>query len=164
MMQIETQKLMQIFVSGKPHAQTRARHNANGQIYSNATKGLKMWKQRLRADFSLVQQRKGLSRLSGALCVDMTFLMPILEVKRWGELAHTKPDKDNLEKAVLDVMGECGFFEVGDSQVAAGEVRKFWCQPGQEGVLIEISYARAKKIPAVEGGEMDNMGNSDWLA
>lgn len=53
------------------------------------------------------------------------------------ETPHTqKPDKDNLEKLVLDVMERAGVFQ-NDSQAADGPVSKFWGYQGSLVVLVE---------------------------
>jgi len=163
--EIQTQNILQLFVAGRPYAQTRARHvvrdDGSSQVYSNASKGLKAWKARLGAEMRLARSTALPEPLAGALCVDMTFMMPIKDKRFWGQLCHTKPDKDNLEKAVLDVMEDNGYFAVGDSQVAAGEVVKVWCRPGQEGVLVRLGRARIKKAPAQES---EGEAAGDWLA
>lgn len=51
-----------------------------------------------------------------------------------GAFLHTaKPDRDNVEKAVLDALTSCGLWE-DDCQVCDGLVRKWWaargCAPG----------------------------------
>ncbi len=159
---IETQELMRIFVHGKAYAQTRARHGANGAVYSNATPGLKRWKAELKREFLGAQRLGAPKGVDGALCVDLVFLVGIQLKSRWGQLAHTKPDKDNLEKAVLDVMGDCGVFAVGDSQVAVGQTMKVWCDPRDAGVQVVLSRARVKQsAPAPGESEGDGV---DWLA
>lgn len=166
MFKIETQKVMQVFVAGAPHAQTRARHH-NGGVMTDATPGLRRWKAELKREIKAAQQVLGLPPLEGALAVDLVFLMPTKQRARWGVLCSMKPDKDNLEKAVLDVMGDCGVFKVGDQQVAAGEVIKCWCKADRAGVLIQVKRARVareqKKAPVPEQNEGE-AGITDWLA
>ena len=55
------------------------------------------------------------------------------------ECYHTqKPDRDNLDKAVMDCLTAIGMFG-DDCQVCGGEIRKFWCAPGERsGVKVEI--------------------------
>ena len=58
---------------------------------------------------------------------------------------HThKPDKDNLEKAVLDVLEMCGVF-ANDSQVSRGPVEKIW--GARSGLSVEIAPAVARNVP-----------------
>lgn len=153
----EVLKLLQLRVHGIPCAQTRPRMS-KGVVYSNASKGLKIWKGILKRELSAARDTMEIRAVDGALCVDMVFLLPSSDRNRWGCLAHTKPDKDNLEKAVLDVMEDVGLFVVGDSQVAAGEVLKMWCPAEDAGLLLEFSRIRTKKNPA-QGGAVP-----DWLS
>ena len=39
---------------------------------------------------------------------------------------ENKPDRDNVDKVILDVLTACGFW-VDDCQVCDGPVRKWWC-------------------------------------
>lgn len=157
---------MQLFVAGAPYAQTRARHvvrdDGSQQVYSNASEGLKRWKASLGQAIRKARRELALEPLAGVLCVDMVFRLPTKQKDRWGELHVLKPDKDNLEKAVLDVMGDAGLFAVGDQQVAAGGPIKLWCRPAEAGVFIRIARARVKK-EAPAGGEPAGAG-VDWLA
>lgn len=56
-----------------------------------------------------------------------------------GRIRHTaKPDRDNCEKAILDALTQDGWFR-DDSQVCAGEVRKWYHEiGGRPGVEITI--------------------------
>lgn len=50
-----------------------------------------------------------------------------------------KPDRDNVDKAMLDALGGIGLFEAGDEQVFAGAIEKWWTAKGaQPGVRIRI--------------------------
>lgn len=155
---------MQIYVRGRPYAQTRARHVQTGDkmvTYSSASKGLKKWRSDLLTELKRAKASLGLQPLEGAVCVDMVFMLPVKDKRRHGEVCHTKPDKDNLEKAVLDMMEKAGLFALGDSQVGVGQVVKLWCAPGQEGCQIQLKRVRvAKKIPA-QGGDDEIAG---WLS
>lgn len=163
--QLQTQLIMQVFIAGIPYAQTRARHvikeDGTQQVYSSASEGLKRWRGALEQGLLKARRELALEPMTGVLCVDMVFMLPVKEKSRWGELAPVKPDKDNLEKAVLDVMGDCKFFAVGDQQVAAGGPIKLWCRRGEGGVLIRVARARVKKN-ATSSGEAG--GIVDWLA
>ena len=51
----------------------------------------------------------------------------------------TKPDRDNIEKAVLDALTDAGLW-LDDKQVCAGEVRKFYVAIGHKpGLIITAS-------------------------
>ena len=160
-LEFEQQKLMQVWVAGRPYAQERPRF-VNGKVLSSTSKGLKDWRGRLRSAIRAATRELSLKELEGPLCVDLVLLMPVKDRGRWWQLCHTKPDKDNLEKAVLDVMEGAGIFAKGDSQVAAGEVVKVWCPPGHEGALVKLSRIRVKNAPH-EAGQVV-CGELDWLA
>ena len=49
----------------------------------------------------------------------------------------TRPDTDNLQKLLKDVMAECGFF-LDDSQVCWETVRKKWTSAGGSALMIKI--------------------------
>lgn len=49
----------------------------------------------------------------------------------------TKPDRDNLEKALLDTITQLGGFWHDDTQVCAGEIRKVY--GATPGAVVEIS-------------------------
>lgn len=58
----------------------------------------------------------------------------------------TKPDKDNLEKAMLDALN--GILWYDDAQVVAGTTRKMYGPPGQSS-YIGLNFRAADKPPAV---------------
>lgn len=71
---------------------------------------------------------------------DKPFDGPLRLVVKWcypangkhknGEYKATKPDTDNLNKALKDIMEDLGFF-VNDSRVASETIEKFWADiPG----------------------------------
>lgn len=163
MIELDEEIVMQLFVAGEPYAQTRARHGPHGEVYSDASEGLKRWKALVGQAMLKAQRELALGALAGVLRVDMVFMLPTKDKSRWGQLCPMKPDKDNLEKAVLDVMGDCRMFAKGDQQVAAGGVTKLWCSGGQEGVTVRVARAKVKKEPVTTGDD-DGHGVEDWLA
>ena len=90
---------------------------------------------------------------SGPVRVDTAFHMPIpksmnpkprskvLERRRGvlpGDWHFKKPDRDNLEKFILDCLSESGMW-VDDGQVCAGEPRKVYSnQPRTEIILTKL--------------------------
>ncbi len=72
------------------------------------------------------------SPVTGPVFVDVDFVFKrpkSMLGKKWpdDEFPHDHaPDRDNLEKAVLDSLTQLGFWR-DDGQVCGGEVRKVWC-------------------------------------
>lgn len=48
----------------------------------------------------------------------------------------TKPDNDNLEKTIFDVLERLGFFEIGDQQIAINHTTK--CYDERPGIYVEL--------------------------
>lgn len=51
-------------------------------------------------------------------------------------LKVTKPDNDNLEKTIFDVLDRLGFFETGDQQIAINHTTK--CYDERPGIYVEL--------------------------
>ena len=73
--------------------------------------------------------------------------MPVRLVVKWlfpvqghsqGQYHTAKPDTDNLQKALKDVMTELGFW-ADDAQVASEVAEKFWAEPS--GIYISVEEA-----------------------
>lgn len=82
--------------------------------------------------------------LDGPLKVEIDFFLPrpkrlMRKKDPEGEvLAPKKPDRDNLEKAVLDAMSNIGWWH-DDAQVCCGEVRKLYhSKHGRPRALIRV--------------------------
>lgn len=138
------------FIAGLPKGQPRAR-SAKGMkgVYDPGTAD--HWKMLVRASFE-----KALPEVpfDEPLRIDMDFFFkrPKVFNKRTreaydgtknipsGVVLHTsKPDRDNLEKAVLDAMVNVGYMR-DDSLVVAGQVRKFYhARDGRPGAIIVVS-------------------------
>lgn len=73
---------------------------------------------------------------SGALRLTVHWLFPLARGKADGQYKPTRPDTDNLQKLLKDVMTHCGYWQ-DDSQVAAEIVEKRWAR--EPGIRIEIS-------------------------
>lgn len=56
------------------------------------------------------------------------------QVHHWGLMHRTKPDWDNIGKAVCDAL----FKE--DSGIAVGRVQKFWCAEGEQRTEIKLKF------------------------
>jgi Holliday junction resolvase RusA-like endonuclease len=126
-------EVINVFVPGDPKAQPRPRAFArkfgdkfSARVYDAGT--AENWK----SEIALAVRPYVSNRLNGPVRVDADFLFKRPEKLNRkcdpdGEFEHTqKPDRDNLEKALLDCLNVLGLFAKDDSQVCAGEPRKFW--------------------------------------
>jgi len=108
--------------------------------------------------------------LLGPLKLDLTFYFPrpkwhFRTGKHAGQLRddapvyHTsKPDRDNLEKAVMDAMKMLGFFR-DDSQVCDGRVPKLYCTGGNlPGCQVTLETLWPTLIPAGQSETADGSG------
>ena len=68
-------------------------------------------------------------------------------VPKWKKWKATKPDCDNLVKAVLDAMTLLGFW-VDDSQVCSLAVDKVYMDVAGPGVSVRVSNLTRQPIPA----------------
>lgn len=145
-------------VHGTPRPQQRPR-KVRGRFVSTTNPKLKLWRDAIeRACRAALANRGDPLPLFGrgvAVSVSMrfTFAAPSSDPARFGTDHTQKPDKDNLEKAVLDVLELCRVF-VNDSQVSRGPVSKVWgVRPG---LSVEIAPAVAASAPperdALAGG------------
>lgn len=74
----------------------------------------------------------------GALRLVVKWCFPITGKHHDGEYKYTKPDTDDLNKALKDIMEDLEFY-VNDSRVASEIIEKFWAEiPGIYILLEEI--------------------------
>lgn len=118
-----------IRIDGEPKAMGRPRafaRNGRASVYNPST--AEGWKSLVAA---AMRPHLPPTPHEGALRIDIDFHLP--RPKRLyrkkdpeGPIPHTaKPDRDNLDKAVLDTLKTIGFMR-DDSQVYAGEPRKWY--------------------------------------
>lgn len=74
--------------------------------------------------------------LAGPVSLNVSWRFPKGKSHRHNEWRVTKPDTDNLEKMLKDVMTEVGFWE-DDAQVVVEHVEKLWTDE-PTGISIEI--------------------------
>lgn len=132
-------ELVTLTVFGHPRPKPRHRPGkGHGKPVSVTSKKAKTWKA------SVERVARQVDRIpdwmAGAVRVDTWFYLPTPKADRWGQLHLVRPDKDNLEKMVLDCLERSGLLP-NDCRVAAGEARKLWAQRG--GCVIEIRPAEA---------------------
>ena len=148
------------FVAGDPKPQPRQRHRVikvnsklKGAGFTDPKNPVHTWK-----DLIALEAEKCLpgAPLTGPLRVSITFYFRRPQghfrtgknaglLKDWAPEFHTaKPDRDNAEKAVLDIMTQIGFWG-DDSQVVGGQVWKRYADPGQvPGAKITIEEWRTE--------------------
>jgi crossover junction endodeoxyribonuclease RusA len=92
----------------------------------------------------------GMQPLDGPLRVDVVFVLPRPQALIWAtkpmpRMPHWhKPDRDNLDKAVLDALEGLAFSN--DSQVCSGEITK-WIAAGDESPHTEITVQQVSLVP-----------------
>lgn len=127
--------LLTFRADGEPKGQPRARafaFNGKARMYDPST--AEGWK----ACVALAAKAAGIppTPTSSPIRLDATFLFPRpgrLNKKSSpeGRIEHTaKPDRDNLDKAVLDCLTQLGVWQ-DDKQVCGGEVSKFYVAKGE---------------------------------
>ena len=113
------------FVAGTPKGQPRVkafRRGAHAGVYTPGTADA--WKSAVRSDAMRNASERG--PLAGPVAVRLDFVMPRPkahstkrglrpDAPRWHA---SKPDADNLAKAVLDALGDLGTYWKDDAQVA----------------------------------------------
>jgi Holliday junction resolvase RusA-like endonuclease len=133
------------FVPGLPIAQPRTRSTANGRHYT-PNNGVVKWKRSIQ--FAARQQFSGL-RMEGPFRVDLEFVFPRPKSITWKtrpmpSIWHIKkPDRDNLDKAVLDAL--TGIFWHDDCQVCSGSIEKR-IAGGGDGSGVEIFVYRFEEM------------------
>ena len=118
-------------IPGTPRPQQRGRH-VHGRLISTTSKPLKLWRAFVIRHAQDAMRAHGWrfgdpAFLSGAIRMDVTFTFeaPAGFPERIGQLHAHKPDRDNLEKSLMDALTEARLYG-DDCQVSAGDVTKRW--------------------------------------
>lgn len=74
--------------------------------------------------------------VSGSVRLLTKWLFPVMGDHKNGEYKATRPDTDNLQKALKDIMTKLGFWN-DDAQVASEIVEKFWADT--PGIYISVT-------------------------
>jgi Holliday junction resolvase RusA-like endonuclease len=118
-----------LFVEGEPSPQPRPRKGRYGNFYNPGTAD--SWKEIIQIAF--LTNRK--PKITGPIYLKIRFYFHKKGI--CGEQPHTvKPDKDNLEKAVMDALTSIQIWK-DDCQVYGGNTEKYWT-PGKSGAQIWI--------------------------
>lgn len=122
--------MIEFFMPMKPPTITAQEHKiavVNGKPKFYDPPELKVAKSKLRAHLSSHVPGKP---YDGALRLVVKWCYPITGKHHNGEYKYTKPDTDDLNKALKDIMEDLGFY-VNDSRVASEVIEKFWAEiPG----------------------------------
>ncbi|HVK81111.1 MAG TPA: RusA family crossover junction endodeoxyribonuclease [Verrucomicrobiae bacterium] len=136
-------------VGGTPRPQQRPR-KVRGRWVSTTNPKLQLWRAAIERACKAALANRGdpLPLFGRGVAVSVSlrfrFAAPAGAPERIGTDHTHKPDKDNLEKAVLDVLEMCGVF-ANDSQVSRGPVEKIW--GARSGLSVEIAPAVARNVP-----------------
>lgn len=148
-------------VAGIPRAQPRGRH-VGGRVVST-TGPARVWRQQVKvAALAAIEAAIADGRrfpMTGPVEFRMAASFPTKDAKRWGEwrTATRDRDADNLAKAAMDSVVECGVM-ADDGQVARLVVEAVWCRPDQCGVAVSIIPLRPRRRA------QESVSDPDWLA
>jgi len=134
-----------LWIPGKPEAKPRPRACVLGKhahIYQPKPAWVKTVK-------GVAEKQAPTTPLIPPVCVDIAFLMPRPKshfgtgknadrLRANAPVLHmAKPDRDNLDKLILDVLQDCGYF-ANDSEVVWGSVLKMWALSVESGAYVRI--------------------------
>ena len=122
---------LSLWVEGRPRPQPRARAARNGHFYT--PKNGAEWREAIYT--AAAAEWGGKPPLVGPLYTSIAFVMPGGEA---GKPHAIRPDKDNLEKSVLDALTRAGVWK-DDGQVSGGETLKAWGGKKTGGVKITVA-------------------------
>lgn len=158
-------EVIELFIAGVPVAQPRPRQAVRGfdkktkrhiiTNYTPAEHPVHAWKRLVEVELTLAFRERGLLPIDQAIGVDLVFVMPLAKSNR-RKVNHRKwhakkPDKDNLEKAVLDALSEVAWTD--DAKVSTGVTTKVIAGDGDEtGVAIRI-----RSLPPEPTGWADHL-------
>ena len=128
-------------IVGEPKAQPRPRATRRGKVYNPTT--AQGWRDMICLE---VARQRLVEQIQGPLQVDCIWYFPRPKSHYRGEVLREdapkfhvyKPDRDNLDKVVLDALEESGLIK-NDCQVCAGILLKAYVGPEElPGVRIQI--------------------------
>lgn len=130
--------VFEFFVCGKPRPQPRPRFN-KGRVVSFGSPDIRAWRKVI---YEVCKQELAAAPSKpffpfGAR-LELAFFMPIKDKKKHGLAATTRPDADNLAKAVMDSMSDAGMLPGDDACVADLLVTKRYAPENDGGVHIKL--------------------------
>lgn len=138
---------------GAPKAKPRARSIPGRRRPVSLTGAAKLYATALEARArAAVDNLGGLDLIAAAwggraLVADIICTFPTRDTTRWGKLHTARPDKDNLEKMVLDCLQKAGALGGDDSRVATGNTTKVWGPVGGMTVTVRPADVQAATRP-----------------
>lgn len=128
--------MIEFFIPMDPPTITAQQHKiSNGRFYDPPE--LKQAKVKLRDHLVPFVPEKP---FIGPLRLIVKWCFPITGKHLDGEYKCTKPDTDNLNKALKDIMEDLGFFR-NDAQVASEIIEKFWARI--PGIYVRLEEVRS---------------------
>jgi Holliday junction resolvase RusA-like endonuclease len=133
-----------ITMKGHPAALPRARHRPGRRRPVSLIGYARLYAGALEAHARAAVARVGAGAVRRAfegrpLVVTILWQFPTTRRERWGRLHTHTPDKDNLEKLVLDVLARAGALGGDDSRVASGLSEKRWARGGSVAIRVEAA-------------------------
>lgn len=129
--------MIQFWVSGVPRAQPRPRFNRRSGHTYNPDNGVVAWKEKIRWSYFSVSTR-GLPAY-GPIKLTLSFALKGGKTRVSGQPHASKPDFDNLEKAVCDALSGSAWRD--DAQIFdCHTIKRYGEKPG---VLITIEEVSA---------------------
>jgi Holliday junction resolvase RusA-like endonuclease len=120
-----------VFVEGTPRPQPRPRKGLYGNFYNPPTADF--WKETIQIAFLMYRK----PQIMRPVYLKIHFFFHKVTGLHGKTVPHTiKPDKDNLEKAVMDALTAIQIWK-DDCQVYGGNTEKYWT-PGKSGAQIWI--------------------------
>ncbi len=126
--------MIHIHVAGTPRPQPRPRFY-RGRVISTGSRLTQLWRVLMEAEFRRHAPQGG--PINVPVRVDCVAMFPTKRVERWGQPHTIRPDRDNVEKGVLDVLVRSRVLK-DDAIVSSGSFRKIWAERG--GLDVRISY------------------------
>lgn len=135
----QIKQVYNLFVKGEPKAQPRPRMATSGHVYN--PKSADAWKEEIMASFAVCRR----PTITDAVRLKVYFFMPAPKAMRIDRkndryVPHTtKPDTDNLLKAVMDALTDIGVWK-DDNLVFWTEAIKWYAEETGAQIIIETGF------------------------
>lgn len=122
-----------IYMAGDPVGQPRARciplPGGKVKMVSTADKKKKAYKTHLISVMRAAMKAAKWEPPKLVRC-DVEAFFYTRKSQLWGKYCGKKPDRDNIDKLILDCAEAAGVFTGGDEGVVEGRIRKIWSEAG----------------------------------